>query len=136
MGGWGQILVGPVLAAALSVNSYELCLIDIEGLVLSGSSKVSRSDTLSVFSPAIFPEHWGEGCFCWVHCLPFSVLFQGLSVSLCVMSAVSLCLIKYYFYFCAQVCMCVCLYFLYDGKQSYLQMPMTRFKWSRSYRHM
>jgi hypothetical protein len=52
--------VDPVLAASVSVSSYEPCLVDSEGSVLIVFSIPSDSYHLSTFSSSGFPEHRGE----------------------------------------------------------------------------
>ena len=51
-----QTHVGPVLNVSVSVSSYEVCSVDLSGLVLLVSSVISDSYILSVSSSTGFPE--------------------------------------------------------------------------------
>ena len=74
-----------MLAAPVSVSSYELCSVDLEGLVLLVSSICSGSYTLSASSS----EHQGKG---FDGGIPLRVESSKVYLSVCVFLSLSLCL--------------------------------------------
>ena len=67
----------PGLAASIFVSSYELCSVDLEGLVLLGSFMPSDSYCLSVSSSVGLLELWGKSFLGTTHlglCVPRSLI--------------------------------------------------------------
>ena len=56
-----QTCAGPVLAASVSVSSYKLCSVDLEGLVLLVYTILSCHNTFSASFSIGFPEFQGKG---------------------------------------------------------------------------
>lgn len=67
-----------VLAASVSVSSYEFCLVDLESLVSLVSSITSGSYTLTDSSSSGFPQLWREG---FDEDIPFRVVTFHLECS-------------------------------------------------------